>query len=807
MKQKLTQILIIVTLTQFSVMAQEPTRYMEPPKELKDIIEAPSFPVLRINPTKTFVVLAYPQEMPDISDLAKPELKLAGVRIDPDNYGESRARFYDKLILKKIESKEEFPVSDLPENGNIKQFRWSPNGEKLAIVVYQDSTIELWVTDVATGKSKLWAKNLHDALVSSPVEWSPIGNSIYFASRVLYREPFHQQSKLPEGPSVQETSGKSALVRTYQDLLKDLDDERAFEHYATSCIMMVKENEEPTMIGNPGIITSFEVSPSGEYILVEQIMRPFSYVVPYYRFPTWVEIWTSEGKLFKKLAETPLAEEIPQGFSAVRTGPRNFQWRADAPATVVWVEAQDEGDPKKIAEIRDLLYKLDAPFKDKPTPFLSLNLRYAGITWGWDQLAVVYERWYDGRRSVTSFFNPSNIEEPKEVIWDRSWQDLYSDPGRFLIETNEQGFNVLLTDDKKNKLFLSGQGASPKGSFPFFDEFEISTQKPKRIWQCEDQYYEYLVSVLNIKENKILTSRESEADQPNYFIRDTKKKKIAAFTQFPHPYPQLKDVQKELVKYTREDGIELSATLYLPAGYKKGSKKLPVLMWAYPEEFSDPKLANQVKDSPYRFIRPTRLSPVMWVARGYVVLDRIGMPVVKKDTLEPNDTFVEQIVTNAKAAVDFLVDQNIADPSRIAIGGHSYGAFMTANLLAHSNLFAAGIARSGAYNRTLTPFGFQGEERTYWEAPEVYNRMSPFMHADKLKTPILFIHGEDDNNSGTFPMQTERMYSAIKGHGGTARMVMLPFESHGYQSRQSVLHTAWEMDTWLEKWLKGKKTK
>jgi dipeptidyl aminopeptidase/acylaminoacyl peptidase len=403
---------------------------------------------------------------------------------------------------------------------------------------------------------------------------------------------------------------------------------------------------------------------------------------------------------------------------------------------------------------------------------------------------------------VVSFFNPANEKEPKRIVWDRSYQDAYGDPGSLITEVNPNGYRTLKTDKHKTKLYLSGQGASPEGDMPFLDELDIESLQTKRLWQCKAPYYERFVALLDDPIRNILTQRESETEQPNYYVRDLKRKRIEPFTSYPHPYPQLKDVQKEMVRYKREDGIDLSATLYLPAGYKKGSKKLPVLMWAYPREYVDPSLAAQVTGSPYRFIRPSRLSPILWVARGYAVLDQVGMPIVAQDTLLPNDTFVEQLISNAKAAIDYLVEDGVADEKRIAIGGHSYGAFMTANLLAHSNLFAAGIARSGAYNRTLTPFGFQGEERTYWEAPHIYNKMSPFMHADKIKTPILLIHGVDDNNSGTFPIQSERFYQAINGHGGPTRLVMLPFESHGYRARQSIMHQAWEIDGWLEQYLK-----
>ncbi len=799
--RKIILSLIISTITIMLAIAQEPTRYMEPAKELLEIIDAPTTPSLILSPTNEYALFAYPQEMPDISEMAQTELRLAGIRINPENFGSSKPRLWEKLAFRKFEEKNESEITGLPKDGKIQSFRWSPNGKKLAIVVYFPKTIELWVANTSNGIATRWASNLNDVLGRSPIEWATDSKSIIFSSRILSREGLEFKNALPEGPSVQVSSGKKTSVRTYQDLLLNLLDEQKFEYYATSAIMLAQEGVEPQTLGNPGLFSSFSISPNGEYILVQQLVRPFSYIVPYSRFPQVIEIWNSKGHLIKTLAEIPLSETIPQGFSAVRKGPRSFQWRDDKPATIIWVEAQDEGDPKNLAEIRDLLFSLDAPFKEGTTPFLSLNFRYGGITWGWDNLAVVYERWWETRRMVVSFFNPSNSEESKRVVWDRSYQDAYNDPGNLITEANPNGTRTLRTNKNKTKLYLSGQGASAIGNMPFLDELDIETLNTQRLWQCHAPYYERFVALLDDPIRTILTQRESETEQPNYYTRDLRKKRITPFTNYPHPYPQLKNVQKEMVKYKREDGVELSATLYLPADYKKGSKKLPVLMWAYPEEFVDAELAGQVKGSPYTFIRPSRLSPILWVTRGYAVLDRVGMPIVGNDSILPNDTFIEQLVANAKAAIDYLVNEEIADPKRIAVGGHSYGAFMTANLLAHSDLFAAGIARSGAYNRTLTPFGFQGEERSYWEAPEIYNRMSPFMHADKLKKPILLIHGVDDNNSGTFPIQSERLFQAINGHGGNARLVMLPFESHGYRARQSVLHQTWEIDSWLSKYL------
>jgi dipeptidyl aminopeptidase/acylaminoacyl peptidase len=275
-------------------------------------------------------------------------------------------------------------------------------------------------------------------------------------------------------------------------------------------------------------------------------------------------------------------------------------------------------------------------------------------------------------------------------------------------------------------------------------------------------------------------------------------------TDLPDPAPWFAEVKGELVRYARADGVELSATLYLPPGYdKQRDGPLPFFLWAYPNEFLTAQGAGQFTASPLQFRRPARQDHLLLLALGYGVLDNPRMPIMAKDGQEPNDGYVEQLVASAQAAVDFLVAQGVGDRSRIGIGGHSYGAFMTANLLAHSDLFRAGVARSGAYNRTLTPFGFQAEPRTYWQAPEIYHQMSPFTHVPRINEPILLIHGMRDSNSGTFPVQSERMFSALKSAGATARYVQLPLEDHGYQARESRRHVLWEMITWLDKYVKN----
>ena len=553
-------------------------------------------------------------------------------------------------------------------------------------------------------------------------------------------------------------------------------------------------------IGQPGIIRRNEPSPDGNYILLETIHKPFSYLVPLYRFPILIEVLDIEGNPVHTLRDIPLAESIPIGRDAVISGPRSFGWRADLGATIYYVEALDGGDPNVIIEHRDQVYTIDPPFNVNPEPFVKLNLRYSGIQWGNREIALVSARKWSIRRTTTWLVNPSN--KSAEKIIDRSYEDRYADPGRPMTDQNQYGRSVLLLVGNGHTIYMSGNGASPEGDLPFVDEFSLKTKKTVRLWRAEAPYYETPISIFDPIKKVVLTRRESKDEIPNYYLRSLIDGSVSSVTDFKHPYPQMMGIYKEMLTYKRADGIDLSATLYLPPGRKPGDGPLPLLVWAYPREFKTSKAASQVVGSPHRFSRISPTSSLIMLAYGYAVLSGATMPIIGEGDSQPNDAYVKQLVGSAQAAVDIMIERGITTKDQIAIGGHSYGAFMTANLLAHSDIFQAGIARSGAYNRSLTPFGFQSEERTFWEAPEIYFAMSPFMHAQKVNEPILLIHGEVDNNSGTFPVQSKRFYHALKGHGATAKLVMLPHESHGYRARESVMHMLWETANWLDTYVK-----
>lgn len=815
MKKSLFGIISIVTIIlllglPLLLKGQKSLIYQLPPDAIIEVVDAQQTSVVSLSPDNSFVALLERPGLKTIGDLSREELRIAGLRIDPATNGTSRQSYQTGISIMKIDGTGLKKVTGLPSNLKISGFTWSNDGSKFAFTNTTANSIELWVCDVFDLKAVKIADELNQVLIrggrysrGDGFAWLSDNKSIIFQVVDSERGPRPNPPLTPTGPVVQENRGKRGAARTFQDLLKNPGDEVIFEYFATSQVM-VYNGSRVTSIGSNGIYSSISPSPDGHYLMVSEVLKPFSYIVPYYYFPTKTSIWDVSGKELKVLYDMPLRENLPRGFDVVFPGPRSFGWRADKPATAYWVEALDEGNPKKEVEYRDQFYTLEAPFQGDPVEFIATKTRFSNITWGNENFAILYEGMRKDRSRIVSSFDPSSPMTSKKQMMEYKTDDRYGNPGRFYTSRNSYGRRVLLFTDKSKFLILTGQGSSPEGDRPFIRKYNIQSGETTELWRSEAPFYESVQEIINIKKNLVITSRQSKELPPNYYLRNLKSGKISAITKFENPYPSLEGVTKELVKYKRADGIDLSFTLYLPAGYdKEKDGPLPTVLWAYPREYEDAKAAGQVSGSPYSFTRVSAGSILSYVTQGYAILSNAAFPIVGEGEVKPNDGFVEQLVANAEAAINKAVEMGVTDPKRVAVGGHSYGAFMTANLLTHSRLFAAGIAESGAYNRTLTPFGFQSERRTYWEAPELYYTMSPFMHADLVKDPILLIHGIADNNSGTFPIQSKRYFSALKGHGATVRLVMLPMESHGYAARESLLHKHWETLQWLEKYVKN----
>ncbi len=785
---------------------EEALSYQLPPQVLVDIIDAPPSPFVAVSPGQEWLLLLQQPGLPPIEEVAQPELRLAGLRINPRDNGPSRVNSLDRLTFRRLSDGKEVPVTGIPEGGRITGVTWSPDGKRIAFVVTRDERLTLWAADLKDGKaSRVTPEGMAlNGVYGRPYDWLSDSKSLVAKTLSPGRGEPPVENLVPGGPVIQENLGKKAPARTFQDLLQNPYDESLFDYYGTSQVMKLTLDGKAVPLGGPAVFRSMDPSPDGKYLMVQMIRHPYSYSLQEGDFPHRIEIWDLDGNFVHLLADLPLQDQVPISFGSVPVGRRSVEWRNDKPAQLVWTEALDGGDGGVEADERDRVFTLDAPFTGEPRPLITLGHRYGGVTWGDDDLAFVSSWWWKTRNVKVWRVKPGDPAFVPVIVQDRSWQDRYTDPGQPLTHRNRYGREVILTADGGRTIFLNGEGASPEGDRPFLDKYDLETGKTERLFRSEAPHYESPVELIDPGKLLLLTRRESQTEPPNYFLRDLKNSALDQKTFFPDPTPQLAGISKELIQYERNDGVKLTGTLYLPAGYDKDRDgPLPCLMWAYPTEFKSADDAGQVTDSPYRFTRVGWSSPMLYLTQGYAVLDDPTMPIVGEGDEEPNDTFIEQLVASAQAAVDEVVRRGVADPERIAVGGHSYGAFMTANLLAHSDLFRAGLPRSGAYNRTLTPFGFQSEERTLWEAPEVYFTTSPFMHADKIDEPILLVHGEADNNSGTFPMQSERMYGAIKGHGGTARLVMLPHESHGYRARESVMHLLWETVNWLDRYVKN----
>jgi dipeptidyl aminopeptidase/acylaminoacyl peptidase len=797
----------VAAATAGSAAAGADAGYKLPPQVLVDITDAPPTPGAFLDSHRQWLLIAERPSLPPISELAERELRLGGLRIRPQNHAPSRAGYLTGFRLMRVADGSERPVAGLPAGVRITNLRWSPDGSRIAFTNVRTDGVELWIAEVATGQARRLAEGLNLTASTEP-EWLADGQSLVctLVDPALGSEP--AVSEVPTGPVIRESTGHAAPARTFQDLLKSTSDEALFEHYLTSRVARVSLDGKVTPIGASGMVFGLSPSPDGRYLLVQTVHRPFSYLVPAERFPRRIEIWDLDGKVVRSLADLPLQEEIPISFDSVAAGPRGVSWREDAPATLFWVEALDGGDAGKPATERDRAFLLAAPFQGEPATLATLAYRFAGAEWGTDNLALINEFWFKTRKVRTWAVQPGQVSGGKAaapaVLFDRSSEDRYADPGTPLDTFDARGRRVLRTADGGRTLYLLGEGASTEGNRPFLDALDVASHKTKRLFRSAAPYFEIPVDLLDDGGKQILERREAVDQPPNFYVRDLAGGKLRQLTHFPHPTPQLAGIHKELIRYPRADGVQLTATLYTPAGWKPADGPLPMVMWAYPQEFKSADAAGQVQDSPYRFARAGAGSPLVWLTLGYAVLDDPSMPIVGEGSKEPNDTYVQQLVSSAQAAVDEVVKRGVADRRRIAIGGHSYGAFTTANLLAHSDLFAAGIAESGAYNRTLTPFGFQSEERDLWHAPETYMQMSPFMYADKVKHPLLMIHGQADNNPGTDPIQSERFFNALKGNGATARLVYLPLEAHGYRGRESVLHGMWESYEWLEKYVKNR---
>lgn len=788
------------------------TAYQKPPRKVLDVLHAPMPPIALINPTHHTMLLATMVRYPPIADLAEPMLRMAGSRVIPKTRRLQDERYCSAYELVKLPEGSQHPVA-LPKNAKAGFPQWSADGRQFAFSNIAQDGIELWVGDADSAEIRKIAGVKLNPMLGNELQWLPDQKTLLVKAVAQDQGPPPAQPDSPPGPDIQEASGAKGPSSTYEvrNVLKSPHDEDLFDYYGQSQLLLVDAlSGKPVRLGTPGLYASLSPAPDGEHLLVETIHHPYSYLTTHERFPREVEIWNRAGARVHKLASLPLADSVP--IWGVPTGPRDFEWRATEPATLVWAEALDGGNWKTQAPARDRVMMLKAPFAAEPQEILRLEDRFSRFLWGeQDGLALFAEynpikHWQ--RTYAVSFYD---LNAKPRLIWDMSTDERYRHPGYPVLRALANGFYVM--QQEGDAIYLNGLGASADGDRPFLDKLDIKTLITERLFRSEKTAYEGFADWYDASAGKFITSRESPQDPPNFFLRTLGGRVPAAakgepewnstlrpVTHLTDPTPELRGITKKLVKYKRADGVDLSFTLYLPAGYQEGTR-LPAVFWAYPLDYNNAKMAGQVVGSVQRFTLLGWPLQLFFLLDGYAVIDNPLLPIVG-DAEKMYDTYMEQLVAGARAAVDKAVELGVVNRDRIGVTGHSHGALMTANLLAHSDLFRAGIARSGSYNKTLTAFGFQNERRTLWEAPEVYAKVSTLFHADKIKTPLLLIHGEADANPGTVPLQSQKLFEAIRGNGGTARLVMLPYESHGYVAMESTEHVLYEMLNWFDRYVK-----
>ncbi|MDZ4772545.1 MAG: prolyl oligopeptidase family serine peptidase [Planctomycetota bacterium] len=771
--------------------------YREPPHVVVDVLDAPPTPALALSPDGKWILFVEHAAMPTLVDVARPMLRLGGLRIDPATDAHHQTLFGHGVALHDLrgEIRRRLP---LPKGRRISSIRWSSDSRRFACLMVDERGTSLWCADIFRAEFELVIDSI-SAVLTNGFEWMPDGVRL-LASRIpRSRGEKPLEPALPRGPKVLEARGDTTPLRTYQDLLASEHDERLFEHFTlTELVVCDPTDGSVESLGDPRFVWDFDASPDGRWVLVTTIERSFSYVHPYTGFPQSIEAWSIDGKERCVICSVPTSENIP--IEGVRTGPRSVMWSAHGDANLVWLEALDGGDPRRVVPHRDRWMELSSPFDGRPRELARLEHRASGLSWTRDGALLARE--YDRDRRWTRLRMLRAGESSAAVtLDDRSVRDRYGDPGSILFEPEARGRRIVR--QRAEWIYRAGAGDSPTGPRPFLARQSLTTLATERMFESKDDEIEVPVTLLDDPSGnpvELVTRHESAVSPPNLRLRRFGSDAFEWLTHFKDPAPILRELKKELITYTRADGVQLSGELYLPPHWN--GERLPIVLWAYPDDYVDNDTASQVTASKHRFTRISGPSHLFFALLGYAVLDDASMPIVgSPETM--NDTFVEQITSSARAAIEKLDAMGVGDPARVGVGGHSYGAFMTACLLAHSTLFKAGIAKSGAYNRTLTPFGFQAERRTLWEAPDSYLKLSPFLSAHTIRAPLLLVHGERDENPGTHYLQTERLFHAIQGIGGIARFVSLPHEGHGYRARESILHVLAEQIEWFERYVKG----
>jgi dipeptidyl aminopeptidase/acylaminoacyl peptidase len=724
--------------------------------DIEHLLEAEPLPPVVVDPTGRYAVLVHERQLLPMGRLAEPAIELAGHMINPLTGAAHAPLDYYGLTLIDLGSREQIPLV-LPRDAVFGYPKWAPDGSRFAFTLTRSRGTELWIGEPGEARARLLASAI-DGARGSPCVWTADSRRLLcrFVAFRDNRRVFDAIADrlageaLPGEPTILSEGQTKRLLETQLGLVDSVSSQR----YS---------------IGAPAAFESVVPAPGQAFLLVTRIAEPYPQVTGLNVAERVVEIWDRFGRLVRRLP----------------TRARAVEWRASKPATLTWVEQRDDADHIMV---------LAPPYSGSPLEAFELPNRFSGLRWIGDSSAALVSDYDSSRRRTDLWYVDFDATDsaPRLVT------GYSSDSARLpLMTTDSRGFATLRAYG--NGFYLRGEELDGPRRRPFLEHVALDTGTRRRVWQAGEEGFEGLVEILSPDAQLLLTRRETSTAPPNYFVSASTRPVHWPLTHFEHPAPPLAAAHHVRLEYRRDDGVDLAASLYLPPGYQRGSP-LPLVLWAYPRQISAGDAAKII-GAEGTFMTFARAFRLFFLLRGYAVLDDVSMPIIGSEG-EANDTFVEQVVANAAAAIDAAESTGLIDAKRVGVAGHSYGAFMVANLLAHSRLFAAGVAMSGAYNRTLTPFGFQTERRTLWQATETYLAMSPLLYSDNIEAPLLLVHGLKDDNAGTSPQQSLQFYQAIRGNGGDVELLLLPWEGHSYRGRESVLKTAAQMLRWFDDHLK-----
>ena len=817
MKKTTTFTLLVRLLCTITLPLSAQEKYMEPPREIMEMMMAKPIPqTIFSNNYKKYAEVQRDDAMKSIAYISAPEYRVAGININPANFSASRIIFISNSIrLCDVATGKIVEIAGMPQEAQISGVKWSPNDTYIGFLHHTQNEVQLWRIDVATATAEKINQFPLNCVLSKNDPYVFLDDE-----RILYTSvpedigTIPQPPVIPNGPIIQENYGKTKVLETYSNVLTSYYDEQLFDYFTTTQFILFSP-QGSFRIGPKAIVRSFTLSPNKNYMLVTTEHRPYSYLETHNGFPSKLEIWSIQGQVMALLESKAGEEENTSASADNKKAPRKsgYAWRDDMPETLVWTETsqpiqKDEGKKEEAEQkFTTAIYQQHAPFNGQKELVIRPENKIGSVTWGNGKFALYTETSTKEKIRNTLSFVPCDTTKTPRLLYTESTEidslSIFPIIGKPYMVTNNYGVNVVYVDDKLTHLYFTGARRDSEGdNMNFIDRFDLKTKKAINLWTGKAPYNESIEAITDFKNVKFISLKQSVKDVPNYFIVDPKTNKWQQITFNTDPCPSIRAIQSRFITYQRKDGVRLTARLYLPEGYDpEKDGKLPVFMWGYPHEYKSVALAERARPTRYTF---TVLSHAFLVTQGYAVLDGFSMYIISNNTKQqPNDLFREQLIMNAEAAINYIDSIGIGDKNRVGVGGHSYGAFMTANLLAHTKLFKAGIAQSGAYNRTLTHNGFQTETRTYWKAPQLYFEMSPFAYANQIKTPLLLVHGQEDNNTGTFPIQSQRLYHALVGLGGNVRYVQLPHETHGYITKESQFHVMYEIVTFLDKHVKN----